>query len=60
MERYLNPVLLLTLVTATMLSLGVGTLDVEVFAALRDWFAGSPTPQAQGLGISRRPAATSM
>jgi iron complex transport system permease protein len=40
-ERFLNPVLVLLLLVATVLSLGVGTLDVNVGSALVDWLSAS-------------------
>jgi len=38
-ERFLNPVLVLLLLVAAVLSLGVGTLDVSVGSALIDWLS---------------------
>jgi iron complex transport system permease protein len=40
-ERFLNPVLVLLLLVAAVLSLGVGTLDVNVGSALVDWLSAS-------------------
>jgi iron complex transport system permease protein len=40
-ERFLNPVLVLLLFVVAVLSLGVGTLDVNVGSALVDWLSAS-------------------
>ena len=39
MERLLNPVLVLLLLLVALLSLTIGTLDLEVSSALANWFS---------------------
>jgi iron complex transport system permease protein len=45
-ERFLNPVLVLLLLLAALLSLTVGTLDLEVSSALANWFSNLLTGEA--------------
>ena len=46
MERLLNPVLVLLLLLAALLSLTIGTLDLEVSSALANWFSNLLTGEA--------------
>lgn len=55
MEKFLNPILLGAVLLVALVSLGFGTIDVNVFSALSDWLASIDSREALIVGEIRLP-----
>lgn len=55
MDKLLNPILIAVVIVMTLISLSFGTIDINAFGALAEWFASSDSREALIVGEIRLP-----